>query len=378
MSLEEIEKLKEKLNKDPNSKLFILLAEEYKKEGMLDESIAVLTQGLEKHPRYMSAHVSLGKIYLEQGILDKAKEEFKEVVSAIPDNLYAHKKLAEIHKDLVEIDEAIDVFKTVLRLNPGDEEAANSLAELEKGLTVEPENLERAKSEESTSIESEPAVEKETSPEIPINEQDIEYSSKTLFEEEKTGEEVTEQEKLSEKEKLLSENILEDSGVALEEISEIPHGENQLSEISITEEDIDDLSKVLLEASKEEIEEVITEEEKEELSEEEIFSPEEIFKEPGGALEEKPEPLRESLSEQPGLSIVDADIYISQGRYMNAMDIYKRLLSIDPGNVHVMQRIEDMKILLKLLGKDKEQIIAKLNSFLEGIKKRQNEFFRNP
>ncbi|MBM4140004.1 MAG: tetratricopeptide repeat protein [Nitrospira sp.] len=309
MSLEEIERLKEKLNKDPNSKLFILLAEEYKKEGMLDEAIAILTQGLERHPRYMSAHVSLGKIYLEKGILDKAKEEFKEVISAIPDNLYAHKKLAEIHKDLVEIDEAAKEFKMVLRLNPGDEEAANSLAEIEKGLTVKPEIPEKATSAETTYSKPEPALEEEKPPEIPITEQDIEYSSKTLFEEEEIEEGVTEQEG---------------------------------------------------------------------LPEEEIFPFEDIFKEIGVSDEEISEALKEGVFEQPSLSISDADQYIAQGKYMTAMDIYKKLLSTEPGNIHVMQRIEDIKWLLKLLGKDKEELIAKLTTFLDGIKKRRDEFFRNP
>lgn len=376
MSLEETERLKEKLNKDPNSKLFILLAEEYKKEGMLDESIAILTQGLERHPRYMSARVSLGKIYLEKGILDKAKEEFKEVISAIPDNLYAHKKLAEIHKNLVEIDEAVKEFKMVLRLNPGDEEAANSLAELEKGLTVKPEIPEKATSAETTSIKPEPALEEEKPSEIPFKGQDIEYSSKTFFEEEKIKEGVTEQEKLPEEEMFSSEDILKESGVALEEISEIPDEEEQLSEIPFPEEDIEDLSKVLLEADEEEIEEGGAEEE--ELSEEEVFLPEDIFIESEVAIEETPEALKEYVSKDLHLSIGDADLYISQGNFTDAMDIYKKLLSREPDNVHVLQRIDDMKVLLKLLGKDKEKLIERLNSFLEGIKKRQDEFFRNP
>lgn len=59
MALEEIERLKEKLDKDPNSKLFIPLAEEYKKAGMFDEAVDVLLKGLERQPGYMSARVAL-------------------------------------------------------------------------------------------------------------------------------------------------------------------------------------------------------------------------------------------------------------------------------------------------------------------------------
>jgi hypothetical protein len=43
-----------------------------------------------------------------------------------------------------------------------------------------------------------------------------------------------------------------------------------------------------------------------------------------------------------------------------------------------LQRIEELRALLKLLGKSEEELILKLNSLLEGIKKRQNEFFNSP
>jgi hypothetical protein len=43
--------------------------------------------------------------------------------------------------------------------------------------------------------------------------------------------------------------------------------------------------------------------------------------------------------------------------------------------MHVMQRIEELKMLLKLLGKDKEELIAKLDGLLADIKKRRDEFF---
>jgi tetratricopeptide (TPR) repeat protein len=73
MALEEIERLKEKINKDPNSKLFVPLAEEYKKAGMFDEAIDALILGLERQPNYLSARVSLGKIYIERGAAEAGR-----------------------------------------------------------------------------------------------------------------------------------------------------------------------------------------------------------------------------------------------------------------------------------------------------------------
>ncbi|MDA8168233.1 MAG: tetratricopeptide repeat protein, partial [Nitrospiraceae bacterium] len=143
---DELEKLKEKVQKDPNSRLFLSLAEHYKKAGMIDEALEVLTSGLERQPSYMSARVALGKIYLETGKLNEAKQEFEQVVKAIPDNLFAQRRLADIYLTLGEDEKAAVSLKAVLRLNPLDEEAVVSLKRLEAGSPQggEPESLETA------------------------------------------------------------------------------------------------------------------------------------------------------------------------------------------------------------------------------------------
>jgi len=130
MALEEIEKLKERLAKDPSSKLFVPLAEEYRKAGMFDEAIEVLKNGLESQPSYMSARVSLGKIYLEKDMIEEAMAEFEQVTKAIPDNLFAHKKLAEIYKELGDPIKAVQRYELVLKLNPLDEDAKINLESL--------------------------------------------------------------------------------------------------------------------------------------------------------------------------------------------------------------------------------------------------------
>src|SRR4030066_1883924 len=139
MALNELERLKEKVNKDPSSKLFVPLAEEYKKAGMFEEAVDVLMKGLERHPNYMSARVSLGKIYIEKEMLSEAGRGFEKVVSVIPDNLYAHKKLAEIYKNLDNRNKAVEELRVVLRLNPKDETAAKSLSSFEEKSVSQPE-----------------------------------------------------------------------------------------------------------------------------------------------------------------------------------------------------------------------------------------------
>jgi flagellar motility protein MotE (MotC chaperone) len=91
-------------------------------------------------------------------------------------------------------------------------------------------------------------------------------------------------------------------------------------------------------------------------------------------MQEKISTIEEKVSGESAPNIADADQYIAGGKYLDAMNIYKKLLSADPDNRQIMQRTEDLRALLKLLGKDKEELVSRLESFLEGIKKRQNEF----
>jgi len=292
MGLEEIERLKERVGKDPNSKLFVPLAEEYKKIGMLDEAIETLSIGLERHPTYMSAHVSLGKIYLDKDMLDEASTEFEKVIHTIPDNLYAHKRLAEIYSTLNMRDKAIEAFKMVLKLNPLDWDAEKSLAAL-GGVTVQPEGAETFKV----------SIPDEKSSDVTVTE-------------------------------------------SFKELEETPSGLEEMIEPSVE----GNLSETEASVSGE--------------AEESVF-----------VMDEISETLEKEVLEQSHVDFGVADSYISQGKYEDALNIYKKLLSTEPGNVHVLQRIEELKNLLSLLGKGKEDLIAKMNSLLDSIRKRQDEFF---
>ncbi len=89
----EIVKLTERISKDPKSKLFVPLAEEYKKIGDIEMAIHVLSEGLKNNPAYVTARSLLGRLLYENGDLVAAQREFEEVVKAIPDNLLAQRKL---------------------------------------------------------------------------------------------------------------------------------------------------------------------------------------------------------------------------------------------------------------------------------------------
>ncbi len=377
MALEEIDRLKEKISKDPNSKLFVPLAEEYKKAGMFDEAIDALNQGLERQPNYLSARVSLGKIYIERGMPAEARTEFEQVIAAIPDNLYAHKKLAEIYRDLGEQQHAIREFKTVLQLNPMDEWAAASLSAIEQrpeppAEEPEPQAVSETPSSEHESFFMGNSVTLPDESQEKDKEQGVDAKVQVPTSEEEEDLWMQSSETLEELDKALekrSKNLVEADAKGLWEASPEIQQEAKKEAVSISEEDL------ALWKSHTETLEAIGEDEQtavaEALPDDEPLSFEGVGKETNAGS-----PPMGRLSETvPG--VTDADNYIAQGKYNEAMNVYKKLLSRNPGDNVVMQRIEELRSLLKLLGKDKEELITTLDNFLAAIKKRRDEFFRS-
>jgi hypothetical protein len=100
----------------------------------------------------------------------------------------------------------------------------------------------------------------------------------------------------------------------------------------------------------------------------------------GGAVKEEISTEDEKLdlteSQDKERNIEDAEEFISKGKYLEAMNIYQGILSSNPEDKKALQRIEELKTLFKLMGKDKEALISKLNLFLESINKKRDEFYR--
>ena len=132
----EIAKLTERISKDPKSKLFVPLAEEYKKAGDIEMAIAVLTEGLKNNPGYVTAKSFLGRLLLDKGNLSEAQKEFEEVIKAIPDNVLAQRKLGDVHALQGRAQEALQFFKAVLAVNPKDPELKSLIADIEAGRDV--------------------------------------------------------------------------------------------------------------------------------------------------------------------------------------------------------------------------------------------------
>ncbi|HEY5931729.1 MAG TPA: tetratricopeptide repeat protein, partial [Nitrospira sp.] len=93
----EIDRLALTLVKEPGSKVFIPLAEEYGKAGMWEEAVAVLEDGLRIYPGFITAMVALGRAYEQMNHPVEAKAILEEAIKVSPDNLRAHRTLAKLY-----------------------------------------------------------------------------------------------------------------------------------------------------------------------------------------------------------------------------------------------------------------------------------------
>jgi tetratricopeptide (TPR) repeat protein len=335
MSMEEIEKLRARVEKDPNSRLFLPLAEEYRKSGMLDEAISVILRGLERQPGYTSARVALGRLYLEKNMMGEAKNEFEAVARAIPDNLFAHKKLADIYRDSGETEKAITEYETVISLNPLDDDARACLSEImrsvpkETGFSAIGEfGLNRAAEMKESSLTLEQEISGTAGGEIPVE---------------------------------IPAEILEEEAVAVPE-EELAGGFEEIgnSYSGIGEEEIEG-PEAAVEFPGEEVFEVT-----EESPFENIFAAAHSGSEGASAVRE----TLGGVQEDSGVKdISEADFFVSAGNYYRALETYKDILSRDPDNRHILQRIAELKALMKLIGKDGEALVSRLEAFLDAVKR---------
>ena len=122
---------------DPGSRLFVALAEEYRKLGRFKHALSALQKGLLAHPGYIAAQVALGRVYLESGQNTDAIATFTKVLVADPGNLVAAKSLADVYLSRGDKLEALKKYK-LYRALAGDRKVDEVIARLETEVAPRP------------------------------------------------------------------------------------------------------------------------------------------------------------------------------------------------------------------------------------------------
>ena len=88
-------------SKNPEGRLFVHLAEAYRRSGELEKARAILNQGLERHSDYLSARIVLAQVETELGATSRAAQVWREVIELDPDNEPAKAALQKLQAALV-------------------------------------------------------------------------------------------------------------------------------------------------------------------------------------------------------------------------------------------------------------------------------------
>jgi tetratricopeptide (TPR) repeat protein len=122
--------LQKRVERQPGSRFFVPLAEEYRKAGRLPEAIRSLEEGLTVHPGYVAARVALGRAYLEAGRIEDSMGAFSRALADDPANLVAAKALADLHMSRGEPAGALERYRLYRDIS-GDRRLDALIARLE-------------------------------------------------------------------------------------------------------------------------------------------------------------------------------------------------------------------------------------------------------
>jgi tetratricopeptide (TPR) repeat protein len=125
-----VDALRESYEKDPNSKLFMPLAEQLRRRGYLGEAIDICMRAKAIHPRYVSCRVLLGRCLIELGMKEEARRELEEVLELDRENVFSLRVMAEILRAQGNLREAVDYYRALLRISPTDMDAQQRLIEI--------------------------------------------------------------------------------------------------------------------------------------------------------------------------------------------------------------------------------------------------------
>ena len=127
-----IDDLRRRVQKDPASIAFAQLAEVCRRAAQFQEAVDVCHAGLEIHPTYLSARVTLGRAFIELNKLDEAQSELELVLKSARENLAAIRGLADIHHRRGELGEALTQYRAALALARNDPELQQTVTELSR------------------------------------------------------------------------------------------------------------------------------------------------------------------------------------------------------------------------------------------------------
>ena len=125
---DEIKTLSSQLAQDPDSLVFLRLAELLRHKGQLDAAHRVAVTGLERHPHLADAHDLFARILADKHDYERAFDEWDMALRIAPDHVGALKGLAFLYFKVGDVAQAAAHLEAAQRVAPDDASIAQALA----------------------------------------------------------------------------------------------------------------------------------------------------------------------------------------------------------------------------------------------------------
>ena len=125
---DEIKKLSSQLAQDPDSLVFLRLAERLRHKGQLDAAHRVAVTGLERHPHLADAHDLYARILADKHDYERAFDEWDMALRIAPTHVGALKGLAFLYFKIGDVEQAAAHLEAAQRAAPDDQGVAQALA----------------------------------------------------------------------------------------------------------------------------------------------------------------------------------------------------------------------------------------------------------
>lgn len=310
-----IEKLQKKLEKEPNSLIFLQLAEEYRKEGYYEDALKTCRDGLRRHPNYWSARVAMGRIFYEMSDYELARDELEKVIKAVPDNLLANKLLGDIYLHTDRSEDALKRYQIVQMLTPNDQDVVANIRKLEAKLS-------QVQGTQSMLVPEKPG--RPSAPEFRAHPQEVDVASTAEIP-------AFPDMQISNEDLQLPEGLEKTSPVIFFDARSVTIEEELASQDSSKSAHESFPSTSVTDFSSFETD----------LAEEELQQEPAKTEDQTQPMDEKEEDAAENQADELTTQTL-AELYVQQGLADKAVKVYQKLLLNDPGNMQIINRLKEL------------------------------------
>jgi tetratricopeptide (TPR) repeat protein len=141
-------------DRDPEGRGFVPLADAYRRAGDLEQALELLNDGLGRHPDFSPGHVVAARLYGEQGLFAEAEIAARSALELDPENVDAMGTLIVALEERGEVDQARGLHNhlSVLDPEPGDEPESVVEEEVADFAALAPDEPEDAAAEADASL----------------------------------------------------------------------------------------------------------------------------------------------------------------------------------------------------------------------------------